>query len=96
MDNRLNNVALPQHDTCNWLFETPEFTKWKDLADIQDHNGVLWIKGHPGVGKSTLMKHTLSYCKENFENYAIASYFFNARGAVLERSPLGLMRSLLI
>jgi hypothetical protein len=55
---------------------------------------VLWIKGKPGAGKSTLMKHALFYCQENLKDYVIAAYFFNARGSKLEKTPLGMLRSL--
>ena len=54
------------------------------------------MKGHPGVGKSTLMKHTLLYCQEEFKGHNIAFYFFNARGGPLEKCPLGMLRSLIV
>jgi NACHT domain/Ankyrin repeats (3 copies) len=63
--------------------------------DLESYNGVLWIKGKPGAGKSTLMKHALLHYQESFPNHAIAAYFFNARGDALEKSPLGMFRSLL-
>lgn len=57
---------------------------------------MLWIKGHPGTGKSTIMKHTLRYCEKQFrETHVIAAHFFNARGESFERTPLGMLRSLL-
>jgi hypothetical protein len=55
---------------------------------------VLCLKGKPGAGKSTLMKHTLAHCKEIFPDYRIAAYFFNARGGALEKTPLGMLRSI--
>jgi hypothetical protein len=55
---------------------------------------VLCIKGKPGAGKSTLMKHTLAHCKEIFPDHLIAAYFFNARGGPLEKTPLGMLRSI--
>lgn len=53
-------------------------------------------KATPELGKSTLMKHALLYCQEKFKDDAIAYYFFNARGATLERSPSGMLQSLMI
>ena len=41
------------------------------------------------------MKHTLLYCRETLEDHVIAAYFFNARGNILEKTPLGMLRSLL-
>ncbi|KAK4443976.1 hypothetical protein QBC34DRAFT_498684 [Podospora aff. communis PSN243] len=61
---------------------------------VQEHNGVLWVKGNPGTGKSTLMKHTLEECRKTFENHTIIAHFFNARGDPLEKTQLGLLRSL--
>lgn len=40
------------------------------------------------------MKHTLSHCEEIFGDHLIVSYFFNARGTSLEKTPLGMMRSI--
>ncbi|KAH8892380.1 hypothetical protein GQ53DRAFT_123336, partial [Thozetella sp. PMI_491] len=82
--------ALP--GTCGWLFETPEFRKWCDRTDLGTHNGVLWIKGKPGAGKSTLIKHTLGHCKAIFGDHLIITHFFNARDETLEMTLLGMLR----
>jgi hypothetical protein len=42
------------------------------------------------------MKHTLLYCQKGFKDYNIAFYFFHARGGSLEKSPLGMLRSLMV
>jgi Cdc6-like AAA superfamily ATPase len=55
---------------------------------------VLWIKGKPGTGKSTLVKHTLRHCEQNFKDHIVAAYFCKARGGNLEKTPLGMLRSL--
>lgn len=41
------------------------------------------------------MKRVFEYCRIKDE-YAILEYFFNARGAELEKTPLGMLRSLLV
>ena len=41
------------------------------------------------------MKHTLLHCQETFKGHVIAAYFFNARGNLLEKTTLGMLRSLL-
>ena len=41
------------------------------------------------------MKHILFYCEKTFTDHIIAVYFFNARGNKLEKTPLGMLRSLL-
>ncbi|KAL9090895.1 MAG: hypothetical protein Q9165_005103 [Trypethelium subeluteriae] len=88
MDFRVNDIANPADDTCEWLLTHPSFLKWEE-----SHSGLLWITGKPGAGKSTLMKHVLR--KESNDTIIIASFFFNARGSVLEKSSLGLYRSML-
>ncbi|KAK6526652.1 hypothetical protein TWF694_005233 [Orbilia ellipsospora] len=95
IDNRKHNISKILHDTCDWLFETTEFQKWQQRDSIGQHNGVLWIKGKPGTGKSTLMKHAFRYCENLFREYFIPAYFFNARGSGLERSAEGMLRSLI-
>ncbi|KAL9068418.1 MAG: hypothetical protein Q9157_006508 [Trypethelium eluteriae] len=91
---RQNDVASAHLNTCDWLFKTTEFYKWRDQIDLADHNGVLWLKGKPGAGKSTLMKHMLHYYKQELGDHLVVAYFFNARGEQLEKTALGLLRSI--
>ncbi|KAF3204798.1 hypothetical protein TWF106_001447 [Orbilia oligospora] len=95
MDFRLNNIALAHQTTCDWFFETKQFLQWRNREDIETFNGVLWIKGKPGAGKSTLMKHTLLHCQKKLPSHSIAAYFFSTRGQGLEKSRHGMLRSLL-
>ncbi|KAL7781129.1 hypothetical protein V8C43DRAFT_239367 [Trichoderma afarasin] len=92
IDARLQNISPVQPGTCEWFFETSQFLKWYD--DSRNGDKFLWIKGNPGTGKSTLMKHVFEHCQTK-QDYVIAAYFFNARGAELEKTPLGMLRSLL-
>ncbi|KAL8393541.1 hypothetical protein RB599_005843 [Gaeumannomyces hyphopodioides] len=94
IDARRQDIASAYSGTCDWLFRTAEFRRWHDRTDLPDNRGVLWVKGKPGVGKSTLMKHTLGHCQRDLKKYTIAAYFFNARGADLEKTPCGMLRSL--
>ncbi|KAI6348153.1 hypothetical protein MCOR25_010838, partial [Pyricularia grisea] len=92
---RQNDINPPQSGTCNWLFGTREFQQWQNNDDRGVHYGVLWIKRKPGAGKSTLMKHALGrYQNDLFRNHLIVAHFFNARGGTLERTTLGLLRSI--
>jgi hypothetical protein len=83
-------------DTCQWLFNTPEYQRWRDPTLYSSHHGFLWIKGKPGTGKSTAMKTLLSRAESTRDPRGgiVLSYFFNARGEALERSIEGLYRSL--
>jgi hypothetical protein len=42
------------------------------------------------------MKHILLHCQKEFKDHNIAYYFFNARGGLLEKSSLGMLRSLMV
>lgn len=55
----------------------------------------LWVKGNPGVGKSTLMAFALDKAEKTRTNERVLSHFFHARGVELERSIEGLYRTLL-
>ncbi len=68
------------------------------MAQQSDHGGFLWIKGHPGTGKSTLIKLLFEQAKFNEKSDSskiTLSFFFLARGTAEEKSTTGLYRSLL-
>ncbi|EPS44127.1 hypothetical protein H072_1870 [Dactylellina haptotyla CBS 200.50] len=94
IDDRLNDIRESHPNTCNWIFETIQFEQWKNRENIANSNGILWIKGKPGAGKSTLVKFIFLRAKELFPDYIIGSYFFNARGLPLQKSFLGMLRSI--
>ncbi|KAK3338513.1 hypothetical protein B0H65DRAFT_479220 [Neurospora tetraspora] len=94
IDTRRQNIDQVHPNTGDWIFKTTEFLQWCDRTMLPGHNGVLWIKGHPGTGKSTLMKHIWRHFQDT--GHTIATYFFNARSfSLLEKTALGMIRSLL-
>ena len=97
IDARQMSIKAAHATTCQWLLKQSEYLDWLNPVKLPDHHGFLWIKGKPGTGKSTLMKFALA----NFRSYTknrtiIIAFFFNARGADLERSTVGMYRSLLL
>jgi hypothetical protein len=82
--------------TCKWLLRTSEYVDWFDNAKQHDHHSFLWIKGNPGTGKSTLIKFALANARKTMRDRIIISFFFNARGDDLEKSTVGMYRSLLL
>lgn len=77
------------------MLQKPEYQDWLDTAKSPDHHGLLWIKGKPGSGKSTLMNFIVANAHKMKGDVVIISFFFNARGEDLEKSTLGMYRSLL-
>ncbi|KAI1374414.1 hypothetical protein F4677DRAFT_455428 [Hypoxylon crocopeplum] len=84
--------------TCRCFLKLQQYVDWLDLGKLSNHGGLLWIKGKPGAGKSTLMKFAFSDAlrKSKRKGAIVISFFFNARGEELERSTAGLYRSLLV
>ena len=96
MDARLHNVASAIPETCQWLRADNEFVKWATSNSDTRRSRLLWIKGKPGSGKSTIMKETFEWVQQNWSFEINLSYFFNARSQnELEKSSIGLYRSLI-
>ncbi|KAK6358105.1 hypothetical protein TWF730_007460 [Orbilia blumenaviensis] len=95
IDSRQTNIKAAHAKTCQWLLTKEEYRDWLDSKQISDHHGFLWIKGKPGTGKSTIMKFALKHAERNMKDAIIISFFFNARGEDLEKSTIGMYRSLL-
>lgn len=100
-NSRFRDLERPVAKTCTWLYDHPLYQDWINSRNIEYHNGLLWLKGQPGSGKSTLMgdvfRKTLNAqieCKAG-PSHLTAAFFFNAKGDALEHSPEGLFRSLL-
>ncbi|KAF6829199.1 hypothetical protein CPLU01_08089 [Colletotrichum plurivorum] len=97
IDNRHANIKAAHAKTCQWLSKHPHYTSWLSPTDFADHHGILWISGKPGAGKSTVMKHAFTRARRKAaNNAAVISFFFNARGEDLEKTTLGMHRSLLL
>jgi energy-coupling factor transporter ATP-binding protein EcfA2 len=88
---RRNDIKNEARETCSWLLKNEDYKTW-----IQDQ-GLLWIKGKPGAGKSTLLKYALRQAENQASSNKplVASFFFHGRGAAIQKTPLGLFRSLL-
>ncbi|KAI0187621.1 hypothetical protein EV127DRAFT_344291 [Xylaria flabelliformis] len=94
MNSRGNSIPTATADTCSWIFKHPKFQQWVTTPKPR----ILWILGHPGTGKSTLMKYISQrlYQSSNEEpRKHITSFYFYNLGAQLQRTPNGLLRSLL-
>ena len=97
-------IEQPAQETCKWIYKNEEYCRWHSKI-----NKLLWIRGKPGAGKSVLMKnidtrrrraalHDLedeTPQEKEDPSTIFLSFYFNARGAMMERSPLGLYLTLL-
>ncbi|KAK3322853.1 hypothetical protein B0H66DRAFT_215826 [Apodospora peruviana] len=94
---RRQTVEEPAAQTCLWLFEQETYQDWLRYENQDGHCGLLWLKGKPGAGKSTLMKEALrrAEAQQVPTKFWTASFFFNAKGGQLEHSSMGLLRSVL-
>ncbi|KAK2017089.1 hypothetical protein LZ32DRAFT_577078, partial [Colletotrichum eremochloae] len=91
IDGRHNGIDAAAAGTCQWLLSHETLVAW-----TRQHRGLVWIKGKPGAGKSTLMKYALEKVPPIFKTKSLVlSFFFHGRGHELQRSLLGLFRSLL-
>ncbi|KAL8891195.1 MAG: hypothetical protein Q9192_005775 [Flavoplaca navasiana] len=95
MDARYATIKPAHAKTCKWLLQRSEYRDWLDVAKMSAHHGLLWIKGKPGSGKSTLLKFAVQSVRKTMRTAIVMCFFFNARGEDLEKSTLGMYRSLL-
>lgn len=82
----------PAEGTCKWLLQHPIYHSWKAKAPH-----ILWIMGNPGAGKSTLkyiVRHERAALDASRHEIVVA-FFIHGRGSELQKSPLGLYRTLL-
>ncbi|PNP84320.1 hypothetical protein FNYG_02345 [Fusarium nygamai] len=97
MNARRDSILPPSLNTGSWLSENEHFEKWQTSADKNQH--LLFIKGKPGAGKSTLMKETLRRMQRQLilhgDGGVCASFFIDAGGQLLHRCSAGIYRSLL-
>ena len=102
ISDRRQKIKKAHQDTFEWIFEpgnTTGFAEW-----LQTGDGIFWISGKPASGKSTLMKFVtdeerlqilLKKWTGNFP-LVVASFWFWAGGTPLQKSLVGLYRTLLL
>ncbi|CAM1505302.1 Fc.00g109390.m01.CDS01 [Cosmosporella sp. VM-42] len=95
---RYDAIPKAHKDTFEWAFKA-SFSKWL-LSD----NGIFWISGKAGSGKSTLMKFLVDNTKTrellgkwagSEDGAVIAAHYFWAMGTPMQRTEKGLLQSFL-
>jgi ankyrin repeat protein/nucleoside phosphorylase len=95
MGERFQSIRSPYPGTCEWLLTNTKYLTWLNDRQFEQHHGLLWLKGKPGSGKSTLMKFIFGHAREQKLADIHISFFFNARGSDTEKSTEGMYRHLL-
>ncbi|CZS75070.1 unnamed protein product [Fusarium graminearum] len=98
IDSRKITIKTAYSKTCSWFLKHSDYLEWLDSEKRPQHHGFLWIRGKPGAGKSIIMKFIYTKMRRRDKPMEVLtlSFFFNARGAFLERSVSGMYRSLLL
>ena len=105
IDDRKDSIAKKHPKTLKWAINPPSGKRtWDDLSEwLRQGNGIYWISGKPGSGKSTLMKYLLEHpdvqCMlkqwAGNRDLTVASFFIWNIGSVEQNSQQGLARGLL-
>ncbi|KAL6713687.1 hypothetical protein ACLMJK_009152 [Lecanora helva] len=94
---RQETVAEAHVSTFEWIFKT-DFVEW-----LEQEGSIYWIRGKAGSGKSTLMNHIYNHSRtldalrkwSCGEPFITPAFFFWNPGSEMQKSSLGLLRSLL-
>ena len=92
--------------TESWNLVTPNPTRPQNTGFVtwlREENGIFWINGKPGAGKSTLMKCIMEDPRlEEYANFwagslelSVSSFYFWKLGSPIQKSLCGLYRALL-
>ena len=106
---RQEQISEAFKGTYQWIFDSPNDNRvtkvrWSSFHDwLETSDGIYWVSGKPGSGKSTLMKFIVHEDRtlkvlENWKKdgkLLMISFFFWRPGSDLQKSVTGLLRSLL-
>lgn len=97
---RLSQISKHSGHTFSWVFDDSSIglTQW-----LLKRQGIFWISGKPGSGKSTMMKFIwnhpittkLLHRWGSRSHQVLANFFFHHRGKVAQRSFEGLLRGVI-
>ena len=104
---RFTTIDKAHKQTFEWIFEDPDdsplpkthFKMW-----LKSQDGIYWISGKAGSGKSTLIKFLCTHhrTREYLQQWAgpnvtpiVADWYFWSSGSPMQRSQEGLLQSLL-
>lgn len=106
INQRQEEIKEAYKKTFQWIFDQTgdAVTPWSNYIDwLANGSGTYWINGKPGSGKSTLMSYicedkrtldALTVWSDN-KKLLIPTFFFWAAGNSLQKTTVGLLRSLI-
>ncbi|KAG4291608.1 hypothetical protein FPRO06_13829 [Fusarium proliferatum] len=99
INRRYETLGSPADQTCHWLFDDENFHNWLNGRNQERYQGLIWIKGKPGSGKSMLMGEAFRRATRRQAEASTpsqtAAFFFSGKGDEHEHSGFGLFRSLI-
>lgn len=106
MPDRHDEIPVSHKKTFEWIYRdsTQETKSWSNFAEwLRRDDGIFWIAGKAGSGKSTLMKYLYDNPKTREELVCwsknipliLAAFFFWKTGTSMQKSQIGLLQSLL-
>lgn len=104
MPDRLEEVSEAHQNTFKRIFTPPKDKPWSSFTSwLKTGDGIYWVTGKAGSGKSTLMRYIYDHptTRQELSEWAastdlsMARFFFWNSGTKEQRSQLGLLRALL-
>ncbi|KAL4789001.1 hypothetical protein BDV19DRAFT_395460 [Aspergillus venezuelensis] len=84
--------------TCEWIMKTDELIDWLKASGTGGSTGsnILWLHGHPGTGKSTMVLTMTDELSHQFSNSnKILAYFFCDSSSEKQRTAVAMLRGLI-
>lgn len=105
-EDRFEAIPEAYQTTFEWVWERPnDYSREVDnmVQWLESGDGLFWISGKAGSGKSTLLKYICDHTRARqhlsvwagTDHLVFGRFFFWRSGSSLQRSQLGLLRSLI-